>query len=104
MKNSIWNAAGALLFLIISFVILFLLAGCCKGNVDAQREVENKAITNSLRTVEFNGHSYIVYREEYGTKNFGGITHNPECGCRAIEYYGFEVGNFCSCEEDDFIQ
>lgn len=110
MKNSIygiWNAVGALLFLILSVIILLLLTGCGKmieGDRKSQREMENQAITKSLRTVNYNGHSYIVYREVFGTKNFGGITHDPECGCEEIEYYGFDAVKFCDCEEDDLIQ
>ena len=105
MKNSIWNAAGALLFLILSVVILLLLTGC--GNTierekKSQREMENKAIVGSLRKVDFEGHTYVVYREVFGTKNFGGLTHDPECGCEEIADYGCEAIyiNPCECGHD----
>lgn len=94
------------LMLPVIMAIVFLVS--CQSTIDkekkAQIEAENKAIVSSLRTVEFNGHSYIVYREGFGTKNFGGITHDPDCGCEEMEYYGVEVIKYCSCEEDDLIQ
>ena len=101
------GAVGALVFLAVSLFLLLLITGCGKtinGERKSRTDMENEAITKSLRTVEYNGHSYIVYREVYGTKNFGGITHDPECGCEEIEYYGCEVIKFCSCEEGSTIQ
>ncbi|MCH5237843.1 MAG: hypothetical protein J1E95_08610 [Muribaculaceae bacterium] len=108
MKNSIWNAVGALLLLILSVIIFLLLTGCGKiieGDRKSQRDMENQAITNSLRTVNYNGHSYIIYREIYGSKNFGGIAHDPECDCLENRISGHDVIKyFCNCEESDLIQ
>lgn len=77
-----------LISLLSTGVAILLLVGC-KGAVDrermTQREAENMAIVNNFRTVEYNGHSFIVYREIYGTKNFGGLTHDPDCKCNKIE-------------------
>lgn len=70
--------------LLVAVLATVVMTGC-QGAIDrekkTQREAENAAIVNSLRTVEYNGHKFIVYREVYGTKNFGGITHDPDCGC-----------------------
>lgn len=92
---------------ILFLAALLLLAGCGKmieEDRKSQREFENQAILNSLRTVDYKGHSYIIYREVLGTKNFGGITHDPDCGCEEIEYYGCEVVKFFDCEENETVQ
>lgn len=95
------------IFILHAVLAIVVLTGC-HGTIDREnktrREAENKAIINSLRTVEYNGHTYIVYREVYGTKNFGGIAHDPECGCEEIEYYGCEVINVDGNEGAQIIQ
>lgn len=93
--------------IILTFMALPVLTAC-QGALErekkTQTEAENKAIVNSLRTVEYNGHSYIIYREIFGTKNFGGITHDPECGCEETNYFGGESVKFYGCEGDCIIQ
>lgn len=78
-----------------AMAIVFLAA--CSGTIErerhTQREAENKAIVNNLRTVEYQGHSFIIYRETYGTKNFGGITHDPECWCNFAKSFSIQTND-----------
>lgn len=95
------------IFILYAILAIIVLIGCQDATDrknNTQTEAENQAIVNSLRTVEYNGHTYIVYREVYGTKNFGGITHDPECGCEESECHGCEVVKFYRCEEDETFQ
>lgn len=49
------------------------LTGC--GNKNDRESVSG---TNTLETVEYNGHRYIMYQG----MNKGSITHDPDCPCR----------------------
>lgn len=97
--------------LICSTVLLLLaaeLASCgynAEEALENRRKEEDRISVSHFRTVEYNGHNYILYREYHGPNHtFSGLTHDPECGCEEIEYYGCDVVKFCSCEEDDIIQ
>ena len=70
-----------ILYAVIAVVVLAACSGELEREKRNQREAEEKAIKSNLRSVDYKGHTYIVYREIYGTKNFGGITHDPECRC-----------------------
>lgn len=110
MRRKKTNCGFTKLFAACVFVMLLLcllLTGCgdTKEMMDKKRQEENRVIVGNFRTVEYNGHSYIVYREFHGPHHtFSGLTHDPDCGCEEIEYYGCEVFKLCSCEEDDAIQ
>lgn len=73
---------------IITLMLAALLTGC---GYDAEKagnertEKENLEIVKNFRKLEYDGHTYIVYREVFGTKNFGGITHDPDCACNPFE-------------------
>lgn len=60
---------------IISILALLALTltGC--GNKNDRESVSGM---NTLETVEYNGHRYIMYQG----MNKGGITHDPDCPCR----------------------
>lgn len=40
-----------------------------------------KKISDELTVKEFKGHSYIIMKTSVPYKGYGGITHNPDCGC-----------------------
>ena len=54
----------------ILVIIAVAFCGCTKPNV------------NNFSTVEYSGHTYIVYN---GNSYDGGITHNPDCKCGRIK-------------------
>ncbi len=63
-------------------ILLALLALTLTGCEELTQEEAQQIIDNSasyhLRTVNYHGHSYIIYR---GYRE-GGITHDPDCPCR----------------------
>lgn len=86
---------------------LLFLGGCGNAEemMEKRRRQENKVIVNSFRTVEYNGHRYIVYREFHGaSQTFSGMTHDPDCGCGDMDLYGVKFIKNCECEEDCLIQ
>ena len=71
--------------LVLALTIASALVGCepiKKGEVNERGhrilESDNARFFNSLETVEFEGHEYVVYRVSRG----GGITHSGGCKCR----------------------
>lgn len=58
----------------------------CGGSTPEEREqtrkilqeIDDKNRRDDLHTVDYNGHSYIIYQGRYK----GGITHDPDCPCR----------------------
>ena len=42
------------------------------------QKIDDENRRDDLHTVEYNGHSYIIYQGRYK----GGITHDPDCPCR----------------------
>lgn len=64
MKTKLTTAIIALLAL--------TLTGCENSN-----DRKGVSTSNSLETVEYNGHRYIMYQGY----NRGGITHDPDCPC-----------------------
>lgn len=72
-----------------TLTILALLAltmtGCKKPTPEERQQIQERKQKiddeirrNDLHTVEYNGHSYIIYQGRYK----GGITHDPDCPCR----------------------
>lgn len=73
----------------LTLSILALLAltmtGCKKPTPEERQQIQERKQKiddeirrNDLHTVEYNGHSYIIYQGRYK----GGITHDPDCPCR----------------------
>ena len=73
----------------VTISILALLAltltGCKKPTPKERQQIQERLqkiddenLRGDLHTVEYNGHSYIIYQGRYK----GGITHNPDCPCR----------------------
>lgn len=66
----------------LTIAILALLAltltGCEDNRTPEQRQkIDDENRRDDLHTVEYNGHSYIIYQGRYK----GGITHDPDCPC-----------------------
>lgn len=67
-------------------VLLALTLTECKKPTPEERQqiqerlqkIDDEIRRNDLHTVEYNGHSYIIYQGRYK----GGITHDPDCPCR----------------------
>lgn len=73
----------------IKITLLALLAltltGCGKPTPEERQQIQERLQKiddenrrDDLHTVEYNGHSYIIYQGNYK----GGITHDPDCPCR----------------------
>lgn len=61
------------------------LTGCKKPTPEERQQMRERLqkidetnTRDDLHTIEYNGHSYIIYKGRYK----GGITHNPDCPCR----------------------
>lgn len=61
------------------------LTGCKKPTPEERQQIQERLQKiddenrrDDLHTVEYNGHSYIIYQGRYK----GGITHDPDCQCR----------------------
>lgn len=71
--------------LIILALLALTLTGCEKPTPEERQQmqerlqkIDDEIRRNDLHTVEYNGHSYIIYQGRYK----GGITHDPDCTCR----------------------
>lgn len=73
--------------LTISILSLLALAltGCKKPTPEERQQIQERLqqiddenLRGDLHTVEYNGHSYIIYQGRYK----GGIAHDPDCPCR----------------------
>ena len=75
------------IILILSFLLTLTFTGCKIPTPDERKRMEEESrkideanIRNELHTVDYDGHSYIIY-ESYKR---GGIIHNPDCPCHQI--------------------
>lgn len=72
--------------LTITFIALAVfVCGCTFDSVDSREklrlEEDHNAVKN-FRRVEFEGHDYIIYRQQHGaSQTFSGLTHDPDCPC-----------------------
>ena len=68
------------------FALLTLTLTGCKNTTSEERQqiqerlqkIDEEYLSDDLHTIEYNGHSYIIYQGRYK----GGITHDPDCPCR----------------------
>lgn len=60
-------------------LLALTLTGCVEYTPEEKQIIHEKDILNDLYTVEYKGHSYIVFKSGV---NKGGILHNPDCPCR----------------------
>lgn len=65
-------------------LLALTLAGCKKYTPEKRQQIQERLHKiddenrrDDLHTVEYNGHSYIIYQGRYK----GGITHDPDCPC-----------------------
>ena len=72
------------LFLTILALLALTMTGCKKPTPEERQQIQERKQKiddeirrNDLHTVEYNGHSYIIYQGRYK----GGITHDPDCPC-----------------------
>ena len=73
------------LTLSILALLALTLTGCKKPTPEERQQIQERLQKiddenrrDDLHTVEYNGHSYIIYQGRYK----GGITHDPDCSCR----------------------
>lgn len=73
------------LTLSILTLLVLTLTGCEKPTPEERQQIQERLqkiddekLSDDLHTVEYNGHSYIIYQGRYK----GGITHDPDCPCR----------------------
>lgn len=72
--------------LLTLFTLLALtLTGCEKPTPEERQQIQERLqkiddenLRDDLHTVEYNGHSYIIYQGRYK----GGITHDTDCPCQ----------------------
>lgn len=65
-------------------LLALTLTGCKKPTPEERQQIQERLQKiddenrrDDLHTVEYNGHSYIIYQSRYK----GGITHDPDCPC-----------------------
>lgn len=65
--------------LAILAVWLLVTTGCSLQTKEELEQEWNDRTTQHFRTVEYKGHSYILY--EYNVREYskGGLTHDPDC-------------------------
>lgn len=70
---------------ILLVLLALTLTGCKKPTPEERQQIQERLqkiddenLRGDLHTVEYNGHSYIIYQGRYK----GGITHDPDCPCR----------------------
>ncbi len=75
-----------LIFPITLCIIIF--AGCTEVTPEERQqiqrqlqEMDNANRRSDLHTVDYHGHSYIIYQGRYK----GGIIHDPDCQCHQKE-------------------
>ena len=63
---------------------ILMLCGCEKPTAEERlqiqqrlEEIDNAHRSDDLHTVDYHGHSYIIYQGHYK----GGIVHDPDCKC-----------------------
>lgn len=66
-------------------LLALTLVGCKKPTPEERQQIQERLqqiddenLRDDLHTVEYNGHTYIIYQGRYK----GGITHDPDCPCR----------------------
>ena len=60
-------------------LFVFMLTGCNNNGVSKHdQQFINDSYSKCLETVNYKGHSYIIYK---GYKQ-GGILHDPDCQCK----------------------
>lgn len=66
-------------------LLALTLTGCKKPTPEERQQIQERLqkideanLRDDLYTVDYNGHSYIIYQGRYK----GGITHDPDCPCR----------------------
>lgn len=66
-------------------LLALTLTGCKKPTPEERQQIQERLQQiddenrrDDLHTVEYNGHSYIIYQGRYK----GGITHDPDCPCQ----------------------
>lgn len=71
--------------LTLTLLSLLALTGCKKPTPEERQQIQERLqkideanLRDDLHTVDYNGHSYIIYQGRYK----GGITHDPDCPCR----------------------
>lgn len=70
--------------LLIFAMLALTLTGCKKHTPKEKQQIQERLQKiddgnrrDDLHTVEYNGHSYIIYQGRYK----GGIIHDPDCPC-----------------------
>lgn len=71
--------------LLLLALLALTMTGCKKPTPEERQQIQERLqkiddenLLDDLHTVEYNGHSYIIYK---GSQK-GGITHDPDCPCR----------------------
>ena len=66
-------------------LLALTLTGCKKATPEERQQIRERLqkideanFRDDLHTIEYNGHSYIIYEGRYK----GGITHDPDCPCQ----------------------
>lgn len=89
MKNfkTFWkiHRMGVLVLAVLS-VLLIAVEGCkgydAKEAYEKKKKAEDRTSVGCFRRVEFEGHDYILYKENAGpSRTFSGVTHDPDCEC-----------------------
>lgn len=57
-------------------VLLVLIAGCVDPSTQG-KESSGKPTWGTFKTVEFEGHKYLMYEDGYRA----GLEHHPDCPC-----------------------
>lgn len=61
-----------------AIVFMILLVGC---DSNPKNPTEPKETPNILHTEKYDGHLWVVYRENCGNAGMGGLAHHPDCPC-----------------------
>lgn len=75
---------------IINFIAICICMICCvscseekkdKGIQDAT-PMTTQDILNHITKVEIEGHTYLLFRDEYGYRGMVGLCHDENCHCK----------------------
>lgn len=78
---------------IIGIITLLLLVGitsCAEPNHEQWQERQDKECASKIIKFNYEGHSYLLYRDGGGKYKTAGITHDANCPCYKIPDSDFD--------------
>lgn len=64
--------------IILTVIVCVAAMVSCKPTTQLQRDAD---MADHITEVNYKGHRYLLYKEGYSHRGYGGIVHDPDCPC-----------------------